>query len=151
MPVHTDSTTSGYVAKAAADAADYKRKVAEPIMGAVDQMPADYRACVYAYGYVDVYRAWRRGMPTEPPAFVILEKWNKISPKMRLRSGLKLEQRAAKSYAAEEQKQFARALAIKNCAHEFATIKPEDRSRMTTQACVKCGYVENLPLQTHAA
>jgi hypothetical protein len=40
---------------------DYKTLTAEPTMKAVDLMPPAYRQLVNEFGYVDVYRAWRRG------------------------------------------------------------------------------------------
>lgn len=46
------------------DHPDYKAKVAEPTMEAVDSMPAEWRLQAVAnYGYVDVYRAWKRNWP----------------------------------------------------------------------------------------
>jgi|GEM_PF-6967540 len=58
----TNSGAQGFTAKAAADDPAYKRSVAEPVMIAVDSMPKEYRQCVHDFGYVDVYRAWRRGL-----------------------------------------------------------------------------------------
>lgn len=60
-----DSTTQNYTANAAADDAAYRDRVAVPTMKAVDGMPAPYRALVHEYGYVDVYRAWKRGWSVE--------------------------------------------------------------------------------------
>lgn len=58
-----DSITSGYTPKLPADDPRYKAAVAEPTMAAIDAMPEAYREMVHAYGYVDVYRAWKRGWP----------------------------------------------------------------------------------------
>ena len=55
-----DSNSDGYAAKVSPDQARYKETVAEPVMQAVDAMPLEYRALVHEFGYVDVYRAWRR-------------------------------------------------------------------------------------------
>lgn len=41
---------------------DYRAKVAEPTMAAVDKMPPAIRACANDFGYIGVYLAWRRGM-----------------------------------------------------------------------------------------
>lgn len=57
----TDSTTLTHAPKAQPGTPEYKRCVAEPVMRAVDALPRSYRALVHEYGYVDVYRAWRRG------------------------------------------------------------------------------------------
>lgn len=37
----------------------YQDMVAKPVMAAVDEMPADIRACANEFGYVGVYLAWR--------------------------------------------------------------------------------------------
>lgn len=44
---------------------EYGDKVARPVMGAVDDMPHAFRALVNEVGYIDVYRAWRRGWTPE--------------------------------------------------------------------------------------
>lgn len=44
---------------------EYAERVAQPTMDAVDGMPAAYRALVNEFGYIDVYRAWRRGWSPE--------------------------------------------------------------------------------------
>ena len=56
-----DTQAATHHAKAAPDDPHYKPRVAEPVMQAVDSMPAVWRALVHEFGYVDVYRAWRRG------------------------------------------------------------------------------------------
>ncbi len=58
----TDSTVGGFTAKASADDPAYKASVAEPVMKAIDGMPKPYRLLVHEFGYIDVYRAWRRGL-----------------------------------------------------------------------------------------
>ena len=58
-----DSATAAYTQKLPADDPRYKEVVAEPTMAAVDGLPKDYREKVWDYGYVDVYRAWRRRIP----------------------------------------------------------------------------------------
>jgi hypothetical protein len=40
----------------------YAKLMAEPIMAAIDAMPAPYRALVNEIGYIEVYRAWRSRM-----------------------------------------------------------------------------------------
>ena len=57
-----DSATQHFREKVPGDDPRYKGAVAEPVMNAVDAMPQSYRLLVHAYGYVDVYRAWKRGM-----------------------------------------------------------------------------------------
>lgn len=56
-----DSNTSEFKAKAEPGDDAYKTRVAEPMMTAVDNMPKPYRDLVHEYGYVDVFRAWRKG------------------------------------------------------------------------------------------
>ena len=60
-----DSETSDYVAHAQPGSDDYKRKVADVTMRAIDAMPAAYRRLVHEFGYVDIYRAWKRGWSPE--------------------------------------------------------------------------------------
>jgi len=57
-----NSEVPGYTAKRADIASDeYTTRVASPVMDAIDHMPKAYRDLVNEYGYVDVYRAWKRG------------------------------------------------------------------------------------------
>jgi hypothetical protein len=56
-----DSNTQGYKAKAEPGDDAYKAQVAEPMMNAIDAMPKSYRELVHLFGYVDVFRAWRKG------------------------------------------------------------------------------------------
>ena len=56
-----DSDSSTHRAKAEPGDADSPGRVAKPIMDAVDGMPQEYRLLVHEFGYVDVYRAWRKG------------------------------------------------------------------------------------------
>lgn len=58
----SDSAVEGYAPKADASDPQYVNRVAIPTMAAVDQMPPEWRELVHEYGYVDVYRAWRRGI-----------------------------------------------------------------------------------------
>ena len=60
-----DSETSDYVAHAQPGSEDYKRKVADVTMQAIDAMPPQYRRLVHEYGYVEIYRAWKRGWSPE--------------------------------------------------------------------------------------
>lgn len=53
--------TAGFRPKLAADDPLYRERVAVPTMEAIDAMPQAYRLLVHEFGYVDVYRAWRRG------------------------------------------------------------------------------------------
>lgn len=61
-PTISDSRTAAFGEKVPADDPRFKQLVAEPVMDAVDSMPPEFRALVHDFGYVDVYRAWRRGM-----------------------------------------------------------------------------------------
>jgi hypothetical protein len=61
----SDSERPGFTAKVPADHPDYKAKVAEPTMRAVDGLDRRYRDLVKAYDYVDVYRGWLRRIPPE--------------------------------------------------------------------------------------
>jgi hypothetical protein len=60
-----DGTAGDFSAKVAGDDPRYKTMVAEPVMAAVDAMPPEWWPVVWAHGYVDVYRAWRRRWPIE--------------------------------------------------------------------------------------
>ena len=57
-----DAGTGAFHAKLSPDHPDYSDRVAKPVMEAVDGLPEAYRACVHEFGYVDVYRAWKRGI-----------------------------------------------------------------------------------------
>jgi hypothetical protein len=58
----TNSSTAGYAPSGDVRHPDeYRSKSAAPIMQAVDAMPTEWRALVNEFGYIDVYRAWRRG------------------------------------------------------------------------------------------
>jgi hypothetical protein len=62
MLARNNSEIPGYTAKRAEIASpEYRKRVAAPVMNAVDAMPAVYRELVNEFGYVDVYRAWRKG------------------------------------------------------------------------------------------
>lgn len=58
---HDSDIAGRYLAKAQPGDEKYQDTVALPIMTAVDSMPAPFRALVHDFGYVDVYRAWRKG------------------------------------------------------------------------------------------
>lgn len=61
-----NSEVPGFTAKKAELASpEYSNHVASPVMGAVDTMPAAFRELVNEFGYVDVYRAWRKGWSVE--------------------------------------------------------------------------------------
>ena len=61
-----NSGTTLHRPKAQAGSDDYKSKVAEAIMKAVDTMPREYRDCANEIGYISVWNAYRRGMtPTQ--------------------------------------------------------------------------------------
>jgi hypothetical protein len=60
-----DSQTKNFAPKLPADDPNYRERVAVPIMQAVDAMPMEWRTLVHEYGYVDVYRAWKRGWSVE--------------------------------------------------------------------------------------
>lgn len=78
---YADSATPLFTPKASADDLDaHKQKVAEPTMAAIDGMPKDWRELVHAYGYVDVYRAWKRGWATHE----VVEKANKNGGRFEL-------------------------------------------------------------------
>lgn len=58
-----NSEVPGYTAKRADVASpEYTERVASRVMDAIDRMPKAYRELVNEYGYVDVYRAWKRGI-----------------------------------------------------------------------------------------
>ena len=58
-----NSEIPGFTAKQADLASpEYTERVAAPVMQAIDTMPRAYRVLVNEFGYVDVYRAWRKGM-----------------------------------------------------------------------------------------
>ena len=60
----SDSASGHYTAKGPADHPDYKPRVAEPTMDAVDLLPKEWRTeAIAEFGYVDVYRAWLRKWP----------------------------------------------------------------------------------------
>jgi hypothetical protein len=62
MLARNNSEIPGFTAKRAEIASsEYTQRVAAPVMNAVDAMPREYRALVNEFGYVDVYRAWRKG------------------------------------------------------------------------------------------
>lgn len=58
----SNSDTAGHAAKSWSGPAEYQERVARPVMHAIDAMPKLYRDLVQDYGYVDVYRAWKRGI-----------------------------------------------------------------------------------------
>lgn len=51
--------------KAAPGTPEYKPKVAEPVMAAIDDMPAAYRALVHKHDFINVYHAWKQGWSVE--------------------------------------------------------------------------------------
>lgn len=54
-----DSQAQGFIAKAEPGTPEYKHRVAEPTMRAVDSMPKEWREALHSYGYVGVFLAWR--------------------------------------------------------------------------------------------
>lgn len=63
MRALNNSEIAGFNANAAELASpEYCGRVARPVMDAVDSMPKVYRELVNEFGYVDVYRAWRKRM-----------------------------------------------------------------------------------------
>ena len=66
MRALNNSNVAGFTAKAADLASpEYRERVATPVMQAIDTMPRAYRELVNEYGYVDVYRAWRKGLTVQ--------------------------------------------------------------------------------------
>lgn len=58
-----NSTIPGFAPKASdLGSPEYAERVAVPIMNAVDSLPRVYRELVQEFGYIDIYRAWRRGI-----------------------------------------------------------------------------------------
>jgi len=57
-----DSQTDTFTPKVGPGSPEYKQRVAEPTMAAIDAMPLAYRLLVKEFDYVDVYRAWRRNI-----------------------------------------------------------------------------------------
>lgn len=63
MRALNNSEIPGFTAKRAdLGSEEYTDRVASPVMDAIDRMPQAYRVLVNEYGYVDVYRAWKRGL-----------------------------------------------------------------------------------------
>lgn len=63
MLARNNSEVPGFTAKRAEiGSEEYTARVAAPVMDAIDHMPKAYRELVNEFGYVDVYRAWRRGL-----------------------------------------------------------------------------------------
>lgn len=60
--MNNDSQTATHKPLAGPGTDSYTELVAEPTMRAVDGMPEPYRRLIHEFGYVDVYRAWKRGM-----------------------------------------------------------------------------------------
>lgn len=65
MRARNNSEVAGFQARADLESPDYVDRVARPVMDAIDNMHPAYRELVNEFGYVDVYRAWRRGIPIE--------------------------------------------------------------------------------------
>ena len=63
--VRNNSAIPGFHQRGSADSETYREGTAVPTMQAVDALPAPVRAAVNEHGYVDVWRAWRRGWPVE--------------------------------------------------------------------------------------
>ena len=61
MRARSNSNVGEFVARSDPDSPEYRDRVAVPTMQALDGMPSEYRSLVNEYGYVDVYRAWRKG------------------------------------------------------------------------------------------
>lgn len=57
-----DSATDTHKAKAEPGYPEFKAKVAEPVMKAVDSMPPEWRHLVHEFGYVETYLLWRKRM-----------------------------------------------------------------------------------------
>lgn len=57
-----NSSTEQYAIKPS-DGPDGYKRLAEATMAAIDAMPKAYQDAVNQFGYVDVYRAWKRGIP----------------------------------------------------------------------------------------
>ncbi len=60
--MRVNSWTGSHSPKALAGTDEFKPRVAEPVMQAVDTMPPVWRLLVHEFDYIDVYRAWKRGM-----------------------------------------------------------------------------------------
>lgn len=61
MTAPNNSQTAQYTPHAQPGSPEYKIRVAEVTMQAIDAMPKAWRELVHDFGYVDVYRAWKRG------------------------------------------------------------------------------------------
>ena len=57
--MRNDSQTAAFSPKVGPEHPEYKARVAEPTMGAIDNLPKKYRELVYRFGYPEIYRAWR--------------------------------------------------------------------------------------------
>ena len=62
MLARNNSEIPNFRAKAPLDSDAYASRVARVTADTVDAMPAEFRRLVNDYGYIDVYRAWKRGM-----------------------------------------------------------------------------------------
>ncbi len=57
MRARNNTATAGFAPRASdLGSPEYAEKVAQPTMDAIDRMPAEYRALVNEFGYIDVYR-----------------------------------------------------------------------------------------------
>lgn len=65
MNRRTNTIATGYIQKMPADHPEYKAKVAEPTMQAIDGLPEEYRRLIHDYDYVDIYRAYLHKWPVE--------------------------------------------------------------------------------------
>lgn len=59
MLLRSNSAIPGFVCQAEPLTDKYKR-MAEITMQAVEDMPAEWQELVQEFGYIDVYRAWRK-------------------------------------------------------------------------------------------
>lgn len=62
MLLRNNSQTADFTPRGSLGSEEYKRRTAEPTMEAILGMPEAYRNLVDEFGYIDIYRAWRRGM-----------------------------------------------------------------------------------------
>lgn len=63
--LRNNSAIAWFHQRGSADSETYRQETAVPTMRAVDALPPQIRAAVDEHGYVDVFRAWRRGWPVE--------------------------------------------------------------------------------------
>jgi hypothetical protein len=63
--VRNNSAIPGFHQRGSADSEAYREGTAVPTMQAIDALPKPIVAVINECGYIDTFRAWRRGWPAE--------------------------------------------------------------------------------------